>query len=42
MHITAHETITLKLTGNLKVEDGRTPITGEDCLRVLNPGGGNK
>lgn len=38
----AGETIPLKLTGNLKEEDGGTPITGEDCVQVLNPGGGNK
>ena len=35
----AGETIPLKLTGNLKEEAGGTPITGEDCVRVLNPGG---
>lgn len=38
----AGETIPLTLTGNLKEEDGGTPITGDDCLRVLNPGGGKK
>jgi hypothetical protein len=38
----AGETIPLTLTGNLKEEDGGTPITGEDCLRILNPGGGKK
>ena len=38
----AGETIPLTLTGNLKEEAGGTPITGEDCLRILNPGGGKK
>jgi beta propeller repeat protein len=38
----AGETIPLTLSGNLKEENGGTPITGEDCVRVLNPGGGNK
>lgn len=38
----AGETIRLTLTGNLKEEASGTPITGEDCVRVLNPGGGKK
>jgi len=38
----AEKTIPLTLTGNLKEENGGTPIIGEDCVRVLNPSGGKK
>lgn len=31
-------TILLTITGNLKEENGGTPIEGEDCIWVLNPG----
>ena len=32
------QTIPLTITGNLKEENGGTPIKGEDCIWVLNPG----
>ncbi len=32
------ETITMRLTGKLTAEDGGTVISGEDWVRVLNPG----
>ena len=32
------QTIPLIITGNLKVEEGGTPIEGEDCILVLKPG----
>ena len=32
------ETIPLIITGNLKEEDGGTPIEGEDCILVFKPG----
>lgn len=38
----AGETIPLTLTGNLKEEEGGTPITGQDCVRILNQGNGKK
>ncbi len=31
----AGETIPLNLTGNLKEEDGGTPIVGQDCVWIL-------
>ena len=34
------EEIPLIITGNLKEEDGGTPIEGEDCIWVLKPGKG--
>jgi hypothetical protein len=32
------QTISLTITGNLKEENGGTPIEGEDCVWVLKPG----
>ena len=32
------QTIPLTITGNLKEENGGTPIEGEDCIWVLKPG----
>ena len=32
------QTIPLTITGNLKEEEGGTPIEGEDCIWVLKPG----